>query len=110
GAVPAFVARLVFSALAELRPREREEFIASTKNRMLGFLSHPVVEAALSSTEGVLRPRQLLRDNAILLFDLGTHGVLRQEDQEIFANLWLSELVHAILATPASERVPHFCL
>src|SRR5207244_6592375 len=28
----------------------------------------------------------------------------------ILCNLWLSELVHAILATPACERVPHFCL
>jgi hypothetical protein len=105
---PDLLARLEFAELKQMRPRDREELIASTKNRVLGFLSNPAVEATLSRTDGTLCPRQLLRERAILLFDLSKRSALRDEDQEILSNLWLSELLHAIFATPEAERVPHW--
>lgn len=109
-ALPDFLTRLEFAELAGLRPRDREELIASTKNRVLGFLSNPVVEAALCSAEGALDTRTLLQDNAIILCDLSHQNVLREEDQEIFSNLWLSEVLHAVFGTPEGQRVPHWII
>lgn len=107
-AAPDMIARLEFSELAELRPRDREEFIASTKNRFLGYLENPLVELTLSS-RNPFSMRQLVREGAIVIVNLERAGVLREEDVEIFANLWLAELLHAIYNTKESERVPYFC-
>ncbi len=107
--VPDSLHRIEFAELEQMRPVDREEYIGSTKNRILGFLSGPPVDYALSCADArALQPRRLIQDNAIILIDLSRHSVLREEDQEIFANLWLMEIVHAIMNTPLQERVPHW--
>ena len=44
GTAPDLVSRLEMEELADMRPRDREDFIASTKNRFLGFLENPIIE------------------------------------------------------------------
>ncbi|MFN0019464.1 MAG: type IV secretory system conjugative DNA transfer family protein [Pirellulaceae bacterium] len=102
------VSRMELEELADMRPREREELIASTKNRFLGFLENPLTELVLGGTDQWLSFRQLMRENAIVLVDLQRGGVLRDEDVEIFANLVLNEILYAAFNTPREKRSPHF--
>lgn len=105
---PDFVSRLEMEQLADLRPREREDEIASTKNRCLGYLSNPIVECVLGSPEHALSFRDLIQHQGVLIVDLSRGGVLRDEDVEIFANLILHEVLYAAFNLPRHERVPHF--
>ena len=107
---PDFVAQLEMEQLAGLRPAEREEQIGSTKNRFLNFLQNPIVELVLGKPDGHLDLRQAIQDRAIIIVSLARGGVLRDEDVEIFANLWLMEVLYAVYNTPRGERVPHFLM
>lgn len=109
-AAPDFVAQLEMEQLASLRPADREEQIGSTKNRCLNFLENPVVELVLGKPDGHLDLRQAIRDRAVIIVSLERGGVLRDEDVEIFANLWLHEILYAVYNTPRGERVPHFLM
>jgi hypothetical protein len=100
------IARLELSELGDLRPRDREEFIASTKNRFLGLLKNPLVELSLGKIDGALDARRLIQEGAIVLVNLEPGGVLRDEDREILANLWLSEFLFAAYNTPRERRRP----
>ncbi len=108
-AIPDLMSRLELMELARLRPTEREEFIASTKNRFLGFLENPIVEAILSRVEGAVDLRWHMKNRSILLVDLSPLGNLRPEDQEILANLWLNQVLHTVYNMPENEREPFFC-
>lgn len=79
-AAPDFVSRMEMEQLADLRPREREEEIASTKNRCLGFLSNPVVECVLGSPGQVVSFRDLIQQRGILIVDLSRGGVCPATD------------------------------
>ncbi len=109
-AAPDFVAQLELEQLAVLRPIDREELIGSTKNRFSNFLRNLLVELTLGKPDGHLDLRQAIRDRAIIIVNLDRGGVLRDEDVEIFANLWLHEILYAVYNTPRSERVPHFLM
>ena len=93
--------------LAGLRPSDREDIIGSTKNRILNLLQNPVVELSLGKPNGHVDLRRAIQDRAIIIVNLARGGVLRDEDVEIFANLWLMEVLFAIYNTPRSQRVPH---
>jgi energy-coupling factor transporter ATP-binding protein EcfA2 len=105
---PDVVSRLEMEELADMRPREREELIASTKNRFLGFLQNPITAMVLGMPGEAIDVMQLIRKRAIVIVNLERGGVLRDEDVEIFANLWLNELFYAAYNTPREQRVPHF--
>lgn len=107
-AAPDFISRLEMEQLAALRPRDREDEIASSKNRFLNYLGNPIVEGVLGATETVIRMRDVIQGHGIVLVDLSPGGVLRDEDREIFANLILHEILYAAFNTPAAERVAHF--
>lgn len=109
-AAPDFVAQLEMQQLADLRPADREDQIGSTKNRFLNFLMNPIVELALGMPSGHLDLQQAIQDRAIIVISLARGGVLRDEDVEIFANLWLMEVLYAIYNTPRDQRVPHFVM
>jgi hypothetical protein len=51
---------------------------------------------------------QLIQEGAIIIVSLERGGVLRDEDVEILANLWLNEILYAVYNTPREARVPHF--
>ena len=104
------MAQLELEQIADLRPVEREELIGSTKNRFLNFLRNPIVELALGKPDGHIDLRRAIRDRAIIIVNLDRGGVLRDEDVEIFSNLWLQEILYAVYNTPRSERVPHFLM
>lgn len=107
-AAPDLITRLELEQLADLRPREREDEIASTKNRFLGYLSHPIVDGVLGAGDALIRARDVIQGDGILIVDLSPGSVLRDEDREIFANLILHEILYAAFNTPRAERVPHF--
>lgn len=88
--------------------RNREDFIASTKNRFLGFLENPIIELVLGKLKQTLDVARLIQGNAIIIISLERGGVLREDDVEILANLWLSEILYAVYNTPRNARVPHF--
>ena len=104
---PDFVAQAEMQELASLRPSDREDIIGSTKNRFLNLLQNPMVELSLGKPNGHINLRQAIQDRAIIIVNLARGGVLREEDVEIFANLWLMEVLFAIYNTPRSQRVPH---
>lgn len=106
-AAPDALARMEMNELAEMRPREREDLIASTKNRLLGFLENPVVEMVLGRPRCWLDVGTMIRGRHVTIISLERAGVLRDEDVEIFANLWLSELLYAAYNLPRHERTPH---
>jgi hypothetical protein len=106
-ATPDLLARTEMADLAEMRPRDREELIGSTKNRVLNYLANPVVSLTLGRPDGWIDARQLVRERYITIVSLERGGVLREEDVEIFANLWLSEILFAIFNLPRHERTPH---
>ena len=103
---PDFVSRMELEQLADMRPKDREELIASTKNRFLGFLENPIVEMTLGQTENVYDVSKLIENRAIVIISLEPASVLSDSDVEIFANLWLSEIFFAVYNTPANKRVP----
>ena len=105
---PDLVSRLEMEELAEMRPRDREDFIASTKNRFLGFLENPIIELVLGKLNQTLDVARLIQENAIIIISLERGGVLREDDVEILANLWLSEILYAVYNTPRNARTPHF--
>lgn len=100
------IARQELLELAELRFADREELIASTKNRFLGFLKNPIVELSLGKLGAVLNARTLIQEGAIVLINVEPGGVLRDEDREILANVWLSEFLFAAYNTPREMRKP----
>lgn len=106
------LAQLELEMLADLRPREREELIASTKNRFHGFLQNPIVHTTLGSVEPgrVLDMRRVIREGTILIINLERGGVLRDEDVQVFANLFLHEILYAVFNMPRDERVPFFLI
>ena len=106
-ATPDMLGRMEMYELIDMRPREREDLIASTKNRLLGFLENPVVEMWLGRPHKWLDVSALIRQRNITIISLERGGVLREEDVEIFANLWLSELLNAAYNLPRHERTPH---
>lgn len=106
---PDFISRMEMEELAGLRPKEREEIIASCKNRFLGWLSNPIVELILSQSarDGVMDVRELIQQRRIVIISLESgEGELHDTDVEILANLWLSEIAFAIFSTPQEKRVP----
>ena len=107
---PDFIAQLELEHLAGVRPTEREELIASTKNRFLELLRNPLIELSLGKLEPVLDMRRLIQDGMIVIVNLERgSAALRDEDVEILANLYLSEILFAVYTTPEEERVPFFC-
>ena len=106
---PDLLTQLELTALAGLRPKEREELIASTKNRFLGFLQNPIVHTVLGNVhqDRLLDFTRLIREGAIVIVNLERGGVLRDEDVQIFANLFLHEILFAVYNTPQHERVPY---
>lgn len=105
---PDVVSRLEMEELADMRPREREDLIASTKNRFLGFLENPITAMVLGMPGETIDVARLIQEGAIIIVNLERRGVLRDEDVEIFANIWLNELLFAAYNTPRDQRVPHF--
>ena len=102
---PDFVTQLEMEDLADLKPRDREELIASTKNRFLGLLSNPIVETLLSVTDNAVDMRELIRERKIVLISLETgEGELDDTDVEILANIYLMEIAFAVFNTPREER------
>jgi hypothetical protein len=106
-AAPDILARTEMAELADMRPRDREDLIASTKNRLLGFLENPAVELALGRPGGWLDVPTLIKERYVTIISLERGGVLRDEDVEIYANLWLSEILDAAYNLPRAERTPH---
>lgn len=109
---PNLISQLELSALADLRPREREELIASTKNRFLGFLQNPIIHTVLGNVdrEQILNMTRLVREGAIVIVNLERLGVMRDEDVQILANLFLHELLFAVYNMPQGDRVPYFVI
>lgn len=106
-ATPDALARVEMYELVDMRPREREDLIASTKNRLLGFLENPIVELVLGRPNHWLDVGALIRQDGVTIISLERGGVLREEDQEILANLWLCELLDAVYNLPRRDRRPH---
>ncbi len=109
-AAPDYIARLELAQLIDLKPADRDELIGSTKNRFLNFLQNPLVELALGMPDGHLDVAQAIRDGAVILISLARGSVLRDEDVEIFANLWLEEILFHVFNVPRHERTPHVLL
>ncbi|MGD9648111.1 MAG: hypothetical protein AB7U73_20530 [Pirellulales bacterium] len=109
---PGLIERLELAALADMKPREREEAIASTKNRFIGFLQNPIVRAMLGNVdrERLLDFSRLRREQAIVHVNLDRAGLLRDEDVHVLANLFLHELLFAAYNTPRPERTPYFVI
>ena len=113
-AVPDLLAQHEMQELPGMRPADREGQIASTKNRFLGFLANPVIEAILGKARGGLDIEQLYRDGMIVIVNLQRGGdqgpVLREQDQEILANLWLNEIIHCVMSQPMQLLRPYFVM
>jgi len=99
------LAQAEFAELSDMRPADRETLIASTKNRFIGFLKSPIVRNTLGTLDRGVRIRKMMDENAIVLVDLSPQGKLRPEDQQIFANLWLTEILDEVYNCPEGERV-----
>jgi hypothetical protein len=107
-AVPDLMARHAFEDLARRRPTEIDEQIESTRTRMLGFLENPIIEATLGRAEGALDMSQVIADGMSLIIDLEPRGLLRDEDQQILANLFLTEFIYTVMNLPEDYRRPYF--
>ena len=100
------IAQLELQELGAMRFIDREDLIASTKNRFLGLLKNPFIDLALGKLGPVLDAQKLIQEGAIVIINLEPGGVLRDEDREILANVWLSEFLFAAYNTPRSMRRP----
>jgi hypothetical protein len=107
-ACPDLIARHEMQELPDLRVAERQAQIESAKNRFLGLLSNPLFEAIVSRSVGALNFQQLYDDRAIVIVNLELGGVLRAMDQEILANLFLTQAIFTILNAPPERRYPYF--
>ena len=113
-AVPDLLAQHEMQELPGMRPVDREGQIASTKNRFLGFLANPVIDAILGKAQGALDIEPIYRAGMIVIVNLQRAGdegpVLREQDQEILANLWLNEIIHCVMSQPTHRRRPYFVM
>lgn len=107
-AVPELMSRHAFEELAAMRPSERDEQIESTRTRFLGFLSNKILEVTLGRVDGALDLKRLYQGGQIVIVNLEQGGVLREQDQEILANLYLTESIYTVMNLPESERRPFF--
>ena len=109
---PGWMERMELVALAEMRPKDREEAIASTKNRFVGCLQSSIARCVLGNVDNdqLLDFGQLRRENAIVHVNLERGGMLREEDVHLFANLFLHEELFSVYNTPREERRPYFVI
>lgn len=107
-ACPDLIARQEMEDLPDMRQADRLAQLESAKNRFLGLLSNPIVEAILGKVDGALNMQQIYNERLIVIVNLETGGVLRTMDQEILANLWLTLALATIMNTPAQYRYPYF--
>lgn len=105
-AVPNLMDRMEFEALGDMRTAEREQFIASTKNRFRGITSDPLLAAHLGVPDQAVNTRRLIEERAIVLLDFEGLGVLHDESKSILANFWLSEVFDAVMSAPRDRRLP----
>lgn len=105
-AVPDPIARRAFEDLATRRPIEADEQIESARTRLLGFACESqVVEFTLGrSDDDVLNMRDVILDGRSVIISLELGGVLRDEDQAIFANLFLTDFLFEVMNMPAEQR------
>ncbi|MFK7820080.1 MAG: type IV secretion system DNA-binding domain-containing protein, partial [Planctomycetaceae bacterium] len=102
------IARSAFEELAGSRARDQKDEIESTRNRLLGFIDqNPIVTHILGRTHGVLDFEDLIQEGNYVIVDLRKGGFLRDEDQQVFANLFLAELLHTVFNIPESECKPY---
>ncbi len=102
--IPDPLLRHDFLDLANMRPRDREDEIRSTKNRLLGFLHHPVVMRTFGSTEAV-DLYEGMQQGQIYIVDLSKHeGNISGEVQEVIANVWCNEVLNTNEATAENKR------
>ncbi len=109
-ACPDLIARHEMAELPELRAPERQAQLESAKNRFLGLLSNPLFEAIVGRSRGALNFQQLYDDHAIVIINLELGGVLRTMDQEILANLFLTQAIFTVLNAPAHTRYPYYLI
>jgi len=111
--VPDYFARMELEQLTQLKPKDAADQLQSTANRFRGFLDNPVTEATLgiADPELCVNVREMLDERSIVIIDLEPRDVLRDEDVQILANLWLAEWLHEVLSRPQERRVPSaiFC-
>lgn len=107
---PDLFARVDLAALAEMKPADAEELIASAKTRFLALLNNPYVVAALGggvASIPAFDAYRAIQEGRFVLVHLGRgDDVLRDMDVQILANLWLSEFLFAAYSTPRRLRRP----
>lgn len=108
--IPDMMARSEMDEIADVRLSEREEQIASAKNRFLSLLENSVIEAHLGKVEGVLNAADILATGRSIIFDVSKEGMLSDDDQQILANIYLTELIHTLMNLPESKLPEHPCL
>ncbi len=109
-AAPDWLDREAFANLPNRRDAEIDEQIDSTRSRFLGFLSNPIIECMLGRVENVLNMQDVLESGTSLIIDLHPEGNLADEDQQILANLFLSEAVFTAINLPEQRRRPFWIL
>ena len=68
----------------------QEEFLASTKNRVLGLLNAPVIRTHLGVTENSIDVRRLVEERAVVIVDLEPRGQLHETQVSLLATMGLA--------------------
>jgi hypothetical protein len=96
--------------MSQQRPRDREERLESTLNRIKPFVEQEIIRRIIGQHTTSLDFNALLSDRKILLVNLARQGVISEDDQRMLGTMLVYELLTAAFARPEYARTPFFLL
>ena len=87
-----------------LNPRQFEEQFSSTINRMIEFLSSPIIRNTIGQTEACLDFRKLMDEGAIFLVNLAAADRISDDNARLLGTLMVNDLFMSCRSRPEGSR------
>ena len=100
--------RRFLERLDEYRPARREQYVASTLNRLQRFLGTPFIRNIVGQQKSTIDVRRIMDQRRILLVDLSGIGVDNAKFLGSLLTLLFRQAALSRENIPESDRVPHF--
>jgi hypothetical protein len=99
---PVFAAQ--WDAFNALRPGEFQEQFSSTANRLLEFLSAPIVRRTIGQTERTVDFRRIMDEGAVVLVNLAPQGRVSDDNARLLGTLLVNDLFLKARGRPPGSR------
>jgi len=106
-ALPDYVFNSLWEDLNALSRREFAEQFSSTNNRLLEFLSAPIVRRIVGQRERTLDLKRVMDEGEILIVNLARHAAMSPDNTRLLGTLLTSELFLLALARDEKTATQH---